>query len=128
MVEQVSGRCQAKAGMSGDPIALVIAPQMLTSGGGWGCFPGSQVLREPGGGPGPNQSSRRQDGEAEGAEQPIWVPERYVHHHNGPREAPCPFIQKTESCPDDSKVEKEDDEGYAKDRGANMGSAEEVNS
>ncbi|KAK1344407.1 hypothetical protein QTO34_013101 [Cnephaeus nilssonii] len=68
----------------------------------------------------------------EGAAQPIWVPECYVRHHHGPREAPCPIVQNTESCPDDSnpddsKAEKEDDEGYARDRGANMGSAEEVN-
>ncbi|KAK1338566.1 hypothetical protein QTO34_019219 [Cnephaeus nilssonii] len=35
----------------------------------------------------------------EEAVQPIWVSEHYVHHHNGPREAPCPFVQKTESCP-----------------------------
>ncbi|KAK1343726.1 hypothetical protein QTO34_014279 [Cnephaeus nilssonii] len=47
----------------------------------------------------------------EGAVQPIWVPECYVRHHNGPREAPCPIVQKTESCPDDSRAEKEDDEG-----------------
>ncbi|KAK1340776.1 hypothetical protein QTO34_017170 [Cnephaeus nilssonii] len=32
-----------------------------------------------------------------------------------------PIIQKTENCSNDSKVEKEDDEGYARDRGANMG-------
>ncbi|XP_036211389.1 uncharacterized protein LOC118679089 [Myotis myotis] len=40
----------------------------------------------------------------------------------------CPWFPekgKIESCPDDSNTEKEDDEGYTRDRGVNMGSAEE---
>lgn len=57
----------------------------------------------------------------EGAVQPIWVPEQYVRHHNGHKEAPCPSVQETESCPDDSKEEAKENRGYTKGGGADMG-------
>ncbi|XP_059541067.1 uncharacterized protein LOC132228364 [Myotis daubentonii] len=41
----------------------------------------------------------------------------------------CPWFPekgKIESCPDDSNTEKEDDEGYTRDRGVNMGSAKKL--
>ncbi|EPQ13832.1 F-box only protein 33 [Myotis brandtii] len=63
MVEQLSGWRQAKAGASRGPIAPPITPQMVTSSGNGGP-PSSQELREPGGEPGPDRSSRRQDGGA----------------------------------------------------------------
>ncbi|KAK1345421.1 hypothetical protein QTO34_014134, partial [Cnephaeus nilssonii] len=40
----------------------------------------------------PNVGHER--GNREGAMQPIWVPEHYVRHHNGPREAPVSLHSK----------------------------------